>query len=312
MTPLVSLRGLTITAGRHSLVRDVDLDIAPGETLGIIGESGSGKTVTFLSLLRLLPEALTARATAMLFRGTEMQTLDTAAFRSMRGRELAMVFQDPVGALNPAKTVAWHLRMIHKRRASSGNWHAVAQERLAAVGIRDPAGVLARYPHQLSGGMAQRVLIAMVLLLEPALIVADELTTNLDNIVSAQILDLFKALQASSSATFVFITHDIALAARFCHRIAVMYAGQLIEVGPAAAVLQRPAHPYTAGLIATSRALSSGSGELAEIAGQIPSPDALPPGCIFRPRCTVAIAGCGAPQPLRDRGGRADACVRHD
>ena len=297
--PVLEVRNLRIHAGPLEVVRQIDLMLRPGETLGVIGESGSGKTVTFLALLRLLPNGLKADADALVWRGAEIGTLDARAFRPYRGRELAMVFQDPVGSFNPAKTIAWHLRTALKRRGVREPWHKLALALLADVGIPHPAAVLERYPHQLSGGMLQRALIAMVVALEPGLIIADEPTTNLDNIVEQQILALFSRLRERLSAAFVFITHDIGIAAQVSDRLMVMYAGEVVETGSAAAILSAARHPYTRGLIATANALAARAEVLAEIPGQLPLPGTRPAGCVFRPRCGFARPGCENPQPLR-------------
>jgi oligopeptide/dipeptide ABC transporter ATP-binding protein len=311
--PLLEVRNLRIQAGPVSVVRGVDLVLHPGETLGIIGESGSGKTITGLSLLRLLPEGLRAEADVLVWRGRDLTGLPDREFRSYRGRELAMVFQDPVGSFNPAKTIGWHLRTALARRDEGRKpepWHPRAVSLLAGVGIPRPEAVLERYPHQLSGGMLQRALIAMVVALEPGLIVADEPTTNLDNIVEQQILTLFRDLRHRLSAAFVFITHDIGIAGQISDRLAVMYAGEIVETGPAAQLLAAPRHPYTRGLIATAHALAARAERLAEIPGQLPPPGARPEGCVFRPRCAWAREGCEAVQPLRSVApGRQIRCL---
>jgi len=306
----LEVRNLRVTAGRLALVRGVDLDLAAGETLGLIGESGSGKTVTCLALLRLLPEGLDRETDVLIYKDRDLGNLPDREFRALRGRELAMVFQDPSGSFNPAKRIGWHLRMAIARAGQAGRWRERALALLAEVGIQQPEAVLRRYPHQLSGGMLQRALIAMIVALKPSLIVADEPTTNLDNIVEEQILALFRDLQRRLGAAFVFITHDIGVAAQIADRIAVMYAGQIVETGPAEAVLTAPRHPYTSGLIATATALASRAATLAEIPGQLPAPDALPPGCAFAPRCAQMRPGCELPQPLRPIApGRGIRCL---
>lgn len=307
---LLEVRNLRVHAGPLEVVRQVDLVLRPGETLGVIGESGSGKTVTCLALLRLLPDGLTAAADALLWRGTELGGLGTAAFRPYRGREMAMVFQDPAGSFNPAKTIAWHLRTALDRRGKQGPWRPLATALLADVGIPRPDSVLDRYPHQMSGGMLQRALIAMVVALEPRLVIADEPTTNLDAIVEQQILALFRRLQERLSAAFVFITHDIGIAAQVSGRLMVMYAGEVVEAGDASTILAAACHPYTRGLIATAAALDTQAETLAEIPGHLPLPGARPAGCVFRPRCAYARAGCEAPQPLREVApGHAVRCL---
>lgn len=300
--PVLEVRDLrtafALQGGTIEVVRGVDLAVAPGETLGLIGESGSGKTVTGLSLLRLLPDNARVHSQAIRFQGQDLRALDDRAFQALRGRRLAMIFQNPVGAFNPAKRVDWHLREVIRRRLGQGaDWQAPAHQALRAVGIPSPERVLRLYPHQLSGGMAQRILIALVLALEPDLVVADEPTTNLDNIVERQILALFRRLQGRIRAAFIFITHDMTVAAALCDRIAVMYAGQIVEVGPTAAVFGAPRHPYTQGLIATATALQQKAERLREIAGELPNLAAPPPGCLFAPRCPRAMDRCRAAPP---------------
>jgi oligopeptide/dipeptide ABC transporter ATP-binding protein len=310
---LLDVRNLRVHAGPVEVVRQVDLLLHAGETLGVIGESGSGKTVTCLALLRLLPDGLKAKADAMIWRNADLGTLSDRDFRPYRGRQMAMVFQDPVGSFNPAKTIGWHLRTALDRRGSRDPWHPLAIALLGDVGIPRPEAVLERYPHQLSGGMLQRALIAMIVALEPGLIIADEPTTNLDNIVEQQILALFRQLQKRLSAGFVFITHDIGIAAQISDRLMVMYAGEVVEAGPAAAVMAAPRHPYTRALIATANALAARAETLAEIPGQLPLPGARPAGCVFRPRCGFARPGCEAPQPLRNvAAGREIRCLLDD
>jgi peptide/nickel transport system ATP-binding protein len=299
---VLELRGLrtrfALHGGSIEVVRGVDLSIAAGEMLGLIGESGSGKTVTGLSVLRLLPMNARVSSLAMRFKGVELQGLDDRQFQALRGRSLAMIFQDPVGAFNPAKRVDWHLsEVIRRRRGAGAEWATAAHDALQAVGIARPERVLRLFPHQLSGGMAQRILIAMVLALEPDLVIADEPTTNLDNIVERQILGLFRRLQSRLQAAFLFITHDMSVAAALCDRIAVMYAGQIVEVGPTAQVFGAPGHPYTQGLIATATALKGRAERLKEIAGELPNLAAPPPGCLFSPRCAQAMDRCRATEP---------------
>lgn len=300
--PVLDVRDLrtafALQGGAIEVVRGVDLKVAPGEVLGLIGESGSGKTVTGLSLLRLLPGNATVRSAAMRFKGQDLAAMDDEAFQALRGRRLAMIFQNPVGAFNPAKRVDWHLREVIRRRAGKdADWAEAAHKALGAVGIPSPQRVLRLYPHQLSGGMAQRILIALVLALEPDLVVADEPTTNLDNIVERQILALFRKLQDRINAAFIFITHDMTVAAALCHRIAVMYAGQIVEVGPTRAVFEAPRHPYTQGLIATATALRQKAERLQEIKGELPNLASPPPGCLFAPRCPKAMDRCRTAPP---------------
>lgn len=317
MSPVLTVRNLSVRIGAGEsapvLVRGVDLDLVAGETLTLIGESGSGKTLTSLALLHLLPQGMQRQSDVLLLRERDIGRLDETQFRELRGRHLAMIFQDPVGAFNPAKRIGWHLRAVLARAEYAGDWHRHAVAALADVGIADPDGALRRFPHQLSGGMLQRVLIAMVLALKPDVIIADEPTTNLDNIVERQILALFRDLQQRLSSALLFITHDMTIAGLISDRVAVMYAGQIVEAGPAATVLHQPVHPYTQGLIATARALESSSDTLTEIPGQPPSMSDRDGGCAFRPRCRLARDGCEMPQPLRQPDStRAVRCLLYD
>ena len=300
--PILEIRDLRtrfdLHGGSLEVVRGVDLAIVPGEMLGLIGESGSGKTITGLSILRLLPGNARMTAATLRYKGTDLQTLDHRQFQALRGRSLAMIFQNPVGAFNPAKRVDWHLRgVIRRRHGADVDWAPAASEALKAVGIPRPERVLRLYPHQLSGGMAQRILIAMVLALEPDLVIADEPTTNLDNIVERQILGLFRRLQSRLKAGFLFITHDMTVAASLCDRIAVMYAGEIVEIGPTRDVFAAPRHPYTQGLIATAIALKGKAKRLQEITGELPNLVSPPPGCLFSPRCAQAMERCRAAEP---------------
>ncbi len=293
----------TFSVGGRSVpaVRDVSFSIMPEEVLGLIGESGSGKTVTGLSLLRLLPEHASVEADAIVFRGADIASLSEEAFRTLRGLEMAMIFQDPMGSFNPAKTVGWQLKQAIRRRheksqGDEGDWKGEATQLLNDVGIRAPERVLSSYPHQLSGGMLQRVLIAMVIALSPVLIIADEPTTNLDNLVERQILDLIRLHQSRLGASVLFVTHDLAIAGEICDRIAVMYAGEIVEIGPADEVLKRPKHPYSAGLLQTSASLERRDEYLYELPGE-PGFRGPALGCGFAPRCPHAMAECGSRHP---------------
>jgi oligopeptide/dipeptide ABC transporter ATP-binding protein len=278
---------------RLHVVRSVDIDLRAAEVLGLIGESGSGKTMTGLSLLRLEPEHAEIAAQTMRLDGANLLDAPESDLRQMRGRKIAMIFQDPVGAFNPAKRIGWHARQVLERRdASSKQWRKAALDLLAEMDITDGVRVLAAYPHQLSGGMLQRVLIALVLAAEPLVIIADEPTTNLDNIVERQILRLFRKLKRTHGAAFIFITHDMTVAAALSDRIAVMYAGEIVELGPTRDVFDAPKHPYTAGLIRTSKALQEGAERLPEIAGELPGLAGKRTGCAFAPRCPERRPEC--------------------
>ncbi len=318
MAPILEVVGLStqirVPGGLLQAVHGVDLALEKGEVLGLIGESGSGKTMVGLSILRLLPETARSEATLLRFQGRDIGALSSAEFRALRGQRLAMVFQNPAGAFNPAKSIGWHLRAILGGRLLKApppySWRTEAETALGEVGIDDPSRTLKLYPHQLSGGMLQRVLIAMVLALGPEVIIADEPTTNLDNIVERQILLLFRRLRQRLAAGIIFITHDMRVASALCDRIMVMYAGEIVETGRTRAVLESPKHPYTQGLVATASALSRG-GRLQEIPGELPSGFHRPAGCLFAPRCSRVHAACRTTQPpmLRLDDGRGVRCV---
>ena len=316
---VVNLRtAFAVGSQRVEAVRGVSFSIAAGEVFGLIGESGSGKTVTGLSLLRLLPPHASVAADAMRFRGEDLTRLSGEEFRALRGIQLAMIFQDPVGSFNPAKTVSWHLKQaIARRRACSGtgeaDWPEESAQNLRDIGIRAPERVLASYPHQLSGGMLQRALIAMVIALRPALIIADEPTTNLDNLVERQILDLIRTQQRKHGASVLNVTHDLGVAGEICDRIAVMYAGEIVEMGPARDVLERPRHPYAQGLLQTSASLDRRDEYLYELQGE-PGVRGAVEGCGFAARCPQAMPKCRSTQPrLVDVGaGHVSRCLLHD
>lgn len=297
--------GFEMPGGTLRVIENVDLEVYKGEVLGLIGESGSGKTVTGMSLLHLLPDNAVTEWEAFDFLGTNVLDLSEEEFRTLRGNRMAVIFQDPTGAFNPAKKIGWHMRHVFERsavksadhRARAANWMDAASSLLTEVGIAHGASVLKQYPHQLSGGMLQRALIALVLAFEPDLIIADEPTTNLDNIVERQILRLFRDLQRRLDSAFIFITHDMAVAASLCDRIAVMYAGRIVESGPTKEVFEDPKHPYTQGLFATAMALEQSVERLQEIPGELPNPGHWPPGCLFEPRCPHAMARCAQSRP---------------
>ena len=321
-SPLLDIENLrtafVVGNERVEAVRGVSFSIEAGEIFGLIGESGSGKTVTGLSLLRLMPPHASVQIDAMRFRGKDLTSWSEEAFRSLQGVELAMIFQDPVGSFNPAKTISWHLKhAILRRRTSNseaeGDWEEEARQILSDVGIRFPDRVLASYPHQLSGGMLQRALIAMIIMLRPALIIADEPTTNLDNIVERQILDLIRAQQRKLGAAVLFITHDLTIAADICDRIAVMYAGEFVEMGPAREVLANPRHPYAQELLKTSASLEKRDEYLHELRGE-PGVRRDNKGCAFAPRCPKVLPECKSIRPrlIEVAANHASRCLLHE
>ena len=297
-TPLLSVDALHVTApnGAH-LLRGVGLTLQAGRFMGLVGESGSGKSTLGLALLGLL--APTLRLEGRL-------TLEGAPYDPVtnRGRRLAMIFQDPATALHPLFTIGTLLDDVLRRREPGlprAGRRARIHEALARVELPDPPGLAARYPHQLSGGMRQRVMIAMALLAGPDLLVADEPTTALDATVEAGILALFARLRTQGAlSSMLLVSHHLALVAATCDDLAVMYAGRIMETGPAAAVAAAPAHPYTAALLACDPARIAPGAPVPSIPGEVPDPRDTPPGCLFAPRCTQAGPRCHAePQTLR-------------
>ena len=280
--------------------RDVSLTIARGERIGLVGESGCGKTITGLSLMRLLPPALADVSGDILLEGKSVQSLSGRALRALRGRDIAMIFQEPMTALDPVFTIGEQIAETYRTHFPVSK--RAARERaiamLADVGIPAPERRYDEYPHQLSGGMRQRVMIAMALVCEPKLIIADEPTTALDVTVQAQIIDLLRDLSTRMGTALVFITHDLGVVAEICTRVVTMYAGEVIEDGAVDDVLIRPRHPYTSGLLSSLPGLAERHSRLPSIPGRVPSPAAMPAGCRFRARCPHAIAGCEQEQTL--------------
>jgi len=302
---LLDVRGLRTTfdtaSGTVTAVRDVSLTIERGETLALVGESGSGKSVTACSLLRLLPRR-GARVTAgeAWFDGIDLLALDDAGMRSIRGDRIAMIFQEPMSALNPVMRIGDQIAeaiRLH-RRVSRADAAARTLALLEQVRMPSPRERAQDYPHQLSGGMRQRAMIAIALAGEPDLLIADEPTTALDVTTQAQILALLKRLQRETGMALLLITHDLGVVAETADRAAVMYAGRIVEQGAVEALLARPAHPYTAGLLASQAidTLAPGS-RLPEIPGTVPALSAMPPGCAFAPRCAHAQPQCAHDAP---------------
>jgi peptide/nickel transport system ATP-binding protein len=315
--PLLEVRDLSLSfttaRGALPITRNVNFTIAPGERVGLVGESGCGKTVTGLSLLRLLPPQSARIEGDILFNGTNLATLSPRRMRAVRGREIAMIFQEPMSALDPVFTVGDQISEAYRIHfpvsRAEGRERAIAA--LREVGIPAPERRCDEYPHQLSGGMRQRVMIAMALICKPKLLVADEPTTALDVTVQAQITDLLRSLSERTGTALIFITHDLGVVAETCTRMITMYAGEVVEDAPVDDVLTRPRHPYTSGLLRSLPSLSPRRGVLASIPGRVPSPNAMPAGCRFRSRCTHAVAGCEQSQPMVEiDSGRTARCWR--
>jgi peptide/nickel transport system ATP-binding protein len=314
---LMSVRGLGIrfktSHGVWQATRKIDFDVAPGERVGIVGESGCGKTITGLSILRLLPNNLAGLDGSIMFDGVDLASCSAGAMRSIRGRKIAMIFQEPMSALDPVFTVGHQIAETLRIHTGIGREEARAQtlDMLRRVGIASPERRIDDYPHQLSGGMRQRVMIAAALICGPQLLIADEPTTALDVTVQAQILELLRALSEKSETALMLITHDLGVVAETCTRMITMYAGEVIEDAAVDAALIRPLHPYTSGLLRSLPHLSPRLGKLPSIAGRVPSIMEMPNGCRFKARCPHAVEGCEAEQELLDAGdGRKVRCWR--
>lgn len=312
--PLLSVRELRThfmtRAGVAKAVDGVSFDLAAGEILGLVGESGSGKSVTGFSLLGLIDPPGRIVGGSIRFQGQELVGMPPAALRALRGRYLAMVFQDPQATLNPVLTIGAQMALAvqaHERASDRAALDRAAAV-LARVGIPEAARRLSAYPHEFSGGMRQRVAIATALLHGPALIVADEPTTALDVSIQAQILAEMKALAAESGTALIWISHDLATVSSLADRVLVMYAGRIVESGPVGAVLRAPLHPYTRGLLDSLPAMATPGQKLRQIPGAAPSLLALPAGCAFAPRCPRADGACAAPPPEAAHGTRRAAC----
>lgn len=309
MAELVNVRNLTAEFPRASnrsgpapsaltAVRDLTFSIVTGEVLGLVGESGSGKSVTSLALMRLLPPQARVSGEIRLADGNGVQNLlqlSDVAMRPLRGSQLAMIFQEPMTALNPVMRVGDQIAeavLAHHQvgKSEAGQRAVIAMNE---VGITDPERRARDYPHQLSGGMRQRVMIAMAIVNRPKLLIADEPTTALDVTIQAQILDLLAELRAKFDLTMLFISHDLAVVSQVADRVAVMYAGNLVELGPKRDIFQAPAHPYTRGLLNAVPTLKTDrSRPLATIEGTVPPLHAVPPGCPFEPRCEFRVKEC--------------------
>jgi peptide/nickel transport system ATP-binding protein len=318
--PLLKVRDLTVTfasRGRRDVraVDGVSLDIAAGQTVGIVGESGSGKSVTSLAALGLLPRRGVQVSGSVEFEGDDLLTMADDELRALRGRDIAMVFQDPMSSLNPVLTVGRQLTEILTRHRGMDKAQArdQAAELLLSVGIGDARRRLASFPHQLSGGMRQRVMIAMALACAPRLLIADEPTTALDVTISAQILELLRALVAESQTALVLITHDLGVVAGLCEQVHVMYSGRIVESAPRRELFARTRHPYTSGLLASVPRLDQARGTALQPIPGAPS-DTLPwaQGCAFAPRCSRQVEQClGGPPPLQpEPGGAPEHLVR--
>jgi oligopeptide/dipeptide ABC transporter ATP-binding protein len=315
---LLDVRHLTTVfdvAGRAlPAVDDVSFEVRKGETLGLVGESGSGKTMTALSILRLVQPPGRIAGGRILFEGRDLMTLAEREMRRVRGAGIALIFQEPMTALNPVFTVGDQIAeamIVHGLETRAGARRR-AVELLGAVRVADPERAAHRYPHQLSGGMQQRVLIAMALSCHPSLVIADEPTTALDVTIQAQILDLLREMRQAFDLAMLLVSHDLGIIAGTADRIAVMYAGRIVEQGPVRSVFASPAHPYTKALL-LSIPRTDGGRRLAAIDGAVPAISELPPGCAFAPRCPDAVPACRVERPVETGAGpgRVVSCHVH-
>src|SRR5215510_2238952 len=293
-------------------VDGVSFDIAPGETLGLVGESGCGKSVTAYSILKLLTSPPARyEGGQIVFRGESLLEQDDKAMRRVRGNLISMIFQEPMSSLNPTMSIGAQIieAIREHQRKSKREAREIALEMLRRVGIASPETRLREYPHQLSGGMKQRAMIAMALACRPSLLIADEPTTALDVTIQAQILDLLNELQRELNMSVLLITHDLGVVAETCDRVAVMYAGKIVEASPVAMLFESPKHPYTHGLFRSLPTLIEKKKQLAVIPGSVPSPLDFPSGCRFRTRCSMSQEVCKQEPPLREIApGHLSAC----
>jgi peptide/nickel transport system ATP-binding protein len=297
MNPLLTLDHLEIefktARGKLQALNGISLEVQRGEIFGIVGETGCGKTITGLSVLRLLPKSATLRG-QIVFDGKNLLSLAPAEMESVRGGKIAMIFQDPGTSLNPVFTTGMQIERVIRQhlKLNAAAAHKQAAESLAAVGLPDVERVLGSYPHQLSGGMQQRVMIAMALSCHPSLLIADEPTTALDVTIQAQILRLLRDLQKQLDLSIVLITHNLGVVAQTCDRLAVLYAGRVAESGPTREIFNNPQHPYTRGLMAAIPRPGSRGQRMETIPGTVPANPGAVTGCPFAPRCAHTFARC--------------------
>jgi oligopeptide/dipeptide ABC transporter ATP-binding protein len=294
-THYVSARGTRVTRA----VDDVTLSLDQGQTLGIVGESGSGKTTLALTLLRMLPPAARVVSGEMMFEGSDLLKKPENEMRRIRGKRIAMILQDPMMSLNPLFTVGDQVAepiRVHEGAPRRSAWRR-ATELLKAVRIAAPETRVREYPHQLSGGMRQRIVGAIAISCEPRILIADEPTTSLDVTIQAQYLNLLRDLQRAHNLALIFITHNLGIVAKMCDQVAVMYAGRMVEAGPVKQIYNSPAHPYTRALLESIPRLGDNRQRLTAIDGQPPDPSAPPPGCAFHPRCPKVMDRCRSEAP---------------
>ncbi len=312
---LLSVNSLAVAFGPMRVLEDVSFDIAEGEVLGVVGESGSGKSMTALAIMGLLPIGGAIAAGRIAFEGNDITHLPERAMQRLRGARMAMIFQEPMASLNPVLTIGEQIAEVLRRHRGL-NRRAAHAEAIALLKLVEIAAAERRvdeYPHQLSGGMRQRAMIAIALACRPRLLIADEPTTALDATVQAGILDLLRGLRRELGMAVLLITHDLGVVSDICERVVVMYAGRVAETGTAQALFERPAHPYSRALLAAIPRLGGPIGDLPAIPGVVPAPLDFPPGCRFAPRCGFAEPACeAAPPPLLPTSSGEAACIRLD
>ncbi len=311
--PLLSIKNLRVEFGPASqpfpAVDGLDVEIDRGELVGIVGESGSGKSVAMMALMGLVEAPGRVSADALVFDGQDLLHMAPAQRRRIIGKDIAMIFQDALSSLNPSYTVGYQLKESLKLHLGlrGAALDARALELLQMVEIPDPSARLAAYPHQLSGGMAQRVMIAMAIACKPKLLIADEPTTALDVTIQAQVMDLLKRLQAEHDMALIMITHDLAVVAEMAQRVCVMYAGQVVEAAPVSRLFDAPGHPYTQALLAAIPEHNKGARRLSALPGIVPGQYDRPHGCLLAPRCKYVVEACRAARPALVEGVR---CIR--
>lgn len=318
---LLKIDDLTIKfKSRQGVVKAVDklsLDLEKGSSLGIVGESGSGKSVTSLAIMGLLQDANTEISGSVNFEGADLLTLSAGEMRKVRGKSVSMIFQEPMTSLNPLHTCGKQIMepiLIHQKGVSKQDAKEYAIEMLRMVGISSPEQRFHEYPHQMSGGMRQRIMIAIALACNTKLLIADEPTTALDVTIQAQILDLMNNLRKKSDMSIIMITHDLGVVKEMCEKVVVMYTGQIVEKSPTALVFEDPLHPYTKGLLNAIPKISSEVRRLEAIEGSVPDALKMPTGCNFHPRCKYATERCKleAPPLFKQEDGREVRCFLYD